>query len=676
MVVLGKVSAQKEGTWIGELRYFGLTKYDELGRSTTIAKNVETNTTDLTNYPGTFVAISDKNTGALRFMTNGLKVWDAEGNFVENGDIHPFSTDQGFDCQQAFIIPLEEYNQDRYIVVTCLIRLKTYPSFDYVHKYDLSYSILDAKANNGKGKILQSNIPIHSGDEIYYNLFRNCGVLIKHADGISNWMIMKSLLHERYRVYKVNACGVIWSHDVLFKDIIPEYDNIVLQGLSMSMNMYDNGIIMDIFSEKPGIGVNYFFLFNRITGHISYEKKIYNSISNTNKNTTGYADTYITSEYKLYTTNLNAITLEDSIFYQTDYKSLQDGSSFKPDWGFKMSEADHPLAPLRPLGYPYTNAQVMPYINGRIFIQHETSYDRLSLEVKSPGSTCPDCDIGNWDKIEWINPSTGLSNVPTPYWYQWYLQNATYFGKGWKAPEMGTLEYASSTACPGAPLSLFLKDTIRADSIVFHTDEGTSFTWREDSLRFMRGSFSVTFQTSGYHNIEAIRYINCVSDTVHIDSVEVKEWALKPVLSITDTVYGCGKGKVQLTWTEQNQATYFYNHTKIRSGDYVWGAGKHLIEARTSCSVEKDSIEMSYPDFLFPNLITPNGDGKNDALQIAPIHLESGHLEVYSSWGDLIYESRNYQQDWEATTISEGIYYYRYRSENDCDIKGWIQIVR
>ncbi|MCU0418000.1 MAG: gliding motility-associated C-terminal domain-containing protein, partial [Cytophagaceae bacterium] len=92
--------------------------------------------------------------------------------------------------------------------------------------------------------------------------------------------------------------------------------------------------------------------------------------------------------------------------------------------------------------------------------------------------------------------------------------------------------------------------------------------------------------------------------------------------------------------------------------------------------VEKDSIEMSYPDFLFPNLITPNGDGKNDVLQIKPIDLESGHLQVYSSWGDLVYESGNYKHNWNADSISEGIYYYRYRSENDCDLKGWIQIIR
>ncbi|MFN8416875.1 MAG: gliding motility-associated C-terminal domain-containing protein [Cytophagaceae bacterium] len=669
------VKAQKEATWIGELTYFGITRYDELGKSTTLLQSVETNTTDALTHPRTFVAISDKNTGALRFMTNGLKVWDADGNFVENGDIHPFSTDPGFDCQQAFIIPLEEYNQDRYIVVTCLIKLKNYPSFDYIHTYELSYSILDAKANNGKGKIIQSKIPIHSGDEIYYFLLRNCGILIKHTDGISSWMIMKSLLHERYRVYKVNACGVIWSHDVLFQDLIPNYDEINLPGSRMTLEIYDNGIIRDVFAGNSTVWRDYFFRLDRSTGAITYEKRIDGRIS-TNDKVAGVYDLYINSEYQLYSTYLSTLTLGDTIFYQTDYASIQDESTFKPDWGLKVSEVDHPLAPLRPVGYPYTNAQVMPYINGRIFIQHQTSMDVLSLEVNSPNNSCPNCDIGNWDKIEWINASTGLSNLPTPYWYQWYLQNATYFGKGWKAPEMGTPEYTSSPACPSTPLSLFLKDTIRADSIVFRTDEGTSFTWKEDSLRFMWGMFPVTFQTSGYHEIEAIRYINCVSDTVHIDSVEVKERASKPVLSVTDTLYGCGKGKVQLKWSEQNQATYFYNNMVIRSGDYVSDAGKHIIEARTSCSIEKDSIEMSYPDFLFPNLITPNGDGKNDVLQIKPIDLESGHLQVYSSWGDLVYESRNYKHNWNADSISEGIYYYRYGSENDCDLKGWIQIIK
>ncbi|MCB9313102.1 MAG: gliding motility-associated C-terminal domain-containing protein [Lewinellaceae bacterium] len=67
---------------------------------------------------------------------------------------------------------------------------------------------------------------------------------------------------------------------------------------------------------------------------------------------------------------------------------------------------------------------------------------------------------------------------------------------------------------------------------------------------------------------------------------------------------------------------------------------------------------------LFPTVITPDGDGKNDRLIIKPCDVtiddEIG-LQVFNRWGMILYESKDYQNDWpsdELDVLPTGQYYY------------------
>lgn len=61
---------------------------------------------------------------------------------------------------------------------------------------------------------------------------------------------------------------------------------------------------------------------------------------------------------------------------------------------------------------------------------------------------------------------------------------------------------------------------------------------------------------------------------------------------------------------------------------------------------------------LFPNVITPNGDGYNDYFVIENIHTWEHHITIYNRWGKVVYESNNYQNDWDGQNLSTGTYYY------------------
>jgi gliding motility-associated-like protein len=61
---------------------------------------------------------------------------------------------------------------------------------------------------------------------------------------------------------------------------------------------------------------------------------------------------------------------------------------------------------------------------------------------------------------------------------------------------------------------------------------------------------------------------------------------------------------------------------------------------------------------IAPNVVTPNGDGKNDELVFQNLGgYPNAQLTVYNRWGNLIYTSFDYQNDWRPAVV-DGTYFY------------------
>lgn len=83
-----------------------------------------------------------------------------------------------------------------------------------------------------------------------------------------------------------------------------------------------------------------------------------------------------------------------------------------------------------------------------------------------------------------------------------------------------------------------------------------------------------------------------------------------------------------------------------------------------------------------PNVITPNGDGKNDVLKIAGIELyKESSLSIFNRWGNEVYRSPvKYLNNWSGDGLSEGTYYYVLklvsREGNQSAVTGYITLLR
>ncbi|MCB9173071.1 MAG: gliding motility-associated C-terminal domain-containing protein [Flavobacteriales bacterium] len=78
----------------------------------------------------------------------------------------------------------------------------------------------------------------------------------------------------------------------------------------------------------------------------------------------------------------------------------------------------------------------------------------------------------------------------------------------------------------------------------------------------------------------------------------------------------------------------------------------------------QDSVKVTViPTIRFPDGITPNGDGKNDTWVIDYIdQYPDAIVEIYNRWGEMLFRSDNYQNDWNGTyngqNLPVGTYYF------------------
>jgi gliding motility-associated-like protein len=84
------------------------------------------------------------------------------------------------------------------------------------------------------------------------------------------------------------------------------------------------------------------------------------------------------------------------------------------------------------------------------------------------------------------------------------------------------------------------------------------------------------------------------------------------------------------------------------------------ITTEYNCSSETCQELLVVPATIQPiNIITPNGDGKNDFLTFDFIEFfPENHLMIFNRWGGLIYESHGYSNTWSGVGLSDGTYYY------------------
>jgi len=65
------------------------------------------------------------------------------------------------------------------------------------------------------------------------------------------------------------------------------------------------------------------------------------------------------------------------------------------------------------------------------------------------------------------------------------------------------------------------------------------------------------------------------------------------------------------------------------------------------------------PVVTVPNVITPNDDGWNDIFMIDYLNqYDIRKLTIFNRWGTIVYQSDDYQNNWDGGNVADGVYFY------------------
>ncbi len=209
--------------------------------------------------------------------------------------------------------------------------------------------------------------------------------------------------------------------------------------------------------------------------------------------------------------------------------------------------------------------------------------------------------------------------------------------------------------------------------------------------------FSASSLNQGWYYVIGTDSENCSNgDSVYVSIIT----DVLSVAAISDSVICPGEdvsfsalGGESYSWSgpggfyTENSSFMIYNTSVANTGWY------YLTVADSNGCIGSDSTYLSIAPnakcLFIPDLTTPDGDGHNDTWQIFGLeNFTEAVVEIYNRWGNLIYTSSPYNNDWDGTVnngatigatgkVPVGTYFYIIvlnDEDNTPPFKGYLEV--
>ncbi len=87
-----------------------------------------------------------------------------------------------------------------------------------------------------------------------------------------------------------------------------------------------------------------------------------------------------------------------------------------------------------------------------------------------------------------------------------------------------------------------------------------------------------------------------------------------------------------------------------------FGAYAQTYEPADTVAMAPPTPDLPEIYVYVPTFITPNGDGINDEFDLSLEPTYRVELKLYSRWGNLIYQSDDYQSNFPFLDLADGVY--------------------
>lgn len=287
--------------------------------------------------------------------------------------------------------------------------------------------------------------------------------------------------------------------------------------------------------------------------------------------------------------------------------------------------------------------------NGKIYVaRNQSKYLGVIHEPNETGTACNFVADGLY--LEGKTSGLGLPNFIQSYFDQ------------------PPFSYQSN--CLGENTNFSVRKTARIDSVLWEfgkKNQGVFATSKafQTSYRFSsEGMYQVTL-TIYYTNGSAKTFCRKIVVAPDFD------FSLGP-----DTIL-CGSSPLVLNISGMGDSFRWQNGSNEPIQE-IRTSGTYWVDVRKEGCIKRDSINILFdqcPVFI-PNVITPNQDDANETFYIKDLQ-ENWRLVIINRWGKVVFETKNYLNNWAAEGLENGVYYYYLLDpRSNRTFKGWLQVLR
>jgi hypothetical protein len=315
--------------------------------------------------------------------------------------------------------------------------------------------------------------------------------------------------------------------------------------------------------------------------------------------------------------------------------------------------------------------------------------DTLRLENLSTGGEIYEWDLGDGTRHVLFTKESFLHQ---------YQQEGVYTIK-LKAIDLNTCTAVDST---WTVVRVFKNDAsvqgddhlCKGDSYRLTASGGVSYLWRSAD-----GSFSSTLPQPVVEPSDTTTYFVSITDAegcVLKDTVTIyviPDIDLKFSYSFISDCFSRPQIHLKNHTDRKPDEMYFFDLgdgfiTDLSEVVHMYNADNHytikLVGIKKTCLYER-SVTIPVFTIRVPNVITPEAsEGFNDTFVVQ--YGDAGHapfdfdltmsLVVVNRWGKTVYQSNDYRNNWSASGLEEGIYFYELKIGKDTTCKGWLHVIK
>lgn len=279
--------------------------------------------------------------------------------------------------------------------------------------------------------------------------------------------------------------------------------------------------------------------------------------------------------------------------------------------------------------------------------------------------------------------SAGAQPAGTTYRWQDGSTAATYLARatGTYSVSVTSAAGCTSTASRQVILNALPTPRLPADTTVCATSvllrpgaqpAGTTYRWQD-------GSTSATYlaQASGSYSVQVTTAQGCVGT-----ATSRVQLGVAPMVSLGADTLVCPTAVWTLRLHPQPVGTLYRWQDGSTGATYVaHGPGQYSVQVRTTaagCPATATLVASPIDcPVIIPNIITPNGDPQNEFFVLKGLTPSDWSLRIFDRWGRQVYDRPKYDNGWNATGQSAGLYYYLLSNPATGERhQGWVEVVR